>query len=215
MALATELNATLNNFMEVAPKEISSVIGKSTADFVASFDPKKAIQVGDKLPAFKLIDATGKEVDSADLIPNGPLLINFYRGNWCPFCNIALKGFQDKLEEIKAKGATFVAISPELPDTSLSTTEKHALKFPVLSDAGNVFAKKLGILYQQTPDMVSTLGKIDIDLKARNGDDSGVVPVPAVLLVDKTGTVRNTFIDADYVHRLEPTTALKWLDELK
>lgn len=214
MAIATELNATFTGFMENGPKPVTSAIKTSTEDFIASFDPSKAIQVGDKLPAFKLKDATGKEVDSAELIKNGPILINFYRGNWCPFCNIALKGYQDKLEEIKAKGATFVAITPELPDESLNTVEKNELKFTVLSDVGNVFAKELGILYEQPEAMKGVFGAIGVDFKVRNGDDSYVVPVPATILVDTTGTVRNTFIDPNYVHRLEPATAVEWIDAL-
>jgi peroxiredoxin len=214
MAIAAELNSVYTNFHANGPKPITTVIKKTTDDFIATFNPANAIQVGDKLPAFKLSDATGKEVDSADLLANGPLLINFYRGNWCPFCNIALKGYQDKLEEITAKGAIFIAISPELPDESLTTKEKLELKFTVLSDKGNVFAKKLGILFQQPEEMKSVLGTLGVDFKARNGDDSLVVPVPATILVDKSGIVRNTFIDPDYAHRLEPSTAVEWIGAL-
>ncbi|KAF8862105.1 AhpC-TSA-domain-containing protein [Acephala macrosclerotiorum] len=214
MSLASELNAVYTNFHRDAPSSISAPIKKSTSDFVASFDQSAAIKVGDKLPSFRLSDAHGKQVDSADLILTGPLLITFYRGNWCPYCNLALRALQKHLDDFKAKGVTLAAVTPELPDTSLSTTEKNELKFTVLSDVGNKFAKELGILFAQPDELRTPFETVGVNLKERNGDDSFVVPIPATLLVDKSGVVRNTFIDPDYTHRLEPETALGWIDAL-
>jgi peroxiredoxin len=103
------------------PKEASDVILTSTADIKASYDSTTAVQVGQTLPEFTLSDATGKQVSSASLLAKGPLLISFYRGEWCPYCNLELRALQKVLPQFEAKGVTFVAISPELPDTSLST----------------------------------------------------------------------------------------------
>jgi peroxiredoxin len=214
MSLANELNAVYTDFHKNGPPAVTSIIRKTTGDFIASYNPDAAVKVGDKLPSFRLSDATGKQVDGAELISNGPLLITFYRGNWCPYCNLALRALQKQLEDFKAKGVTLVAISPELPDTSLSTTEKNELAFTVLSDVGNKFAKELGILFAQSDELRAPFNTMGVDLKERNGDDSFVVPLPATLLVDKSGIVRNTFIDPDYTHRLEPTTALEWVDAL-
>ena len=122
---------------------------------------------------------------------------------------------QKHLDEFKAKGVALVAITPELPDTSLSTIEKHQLKFPVLSDVGNDFAKKLGILFQQPDSMRPVFKTMGFDLATRNGDDSFVLPIPATLLVDQKGVVRNTFIDPEFSRRLEPSTALEWIDALQ
>ena len=107
-----------------------------------------------------------------------------------------------------------MAITPELPDTTLSTSEKNELKFKVLSDVGNKFAHELGIVFQQPDEMRPVFKQIGHDLKARNGDDSFAVPVPATLLVDKTGVVRNLYLDADYTKRLEPEVAVGWIDAL-
>ncbi|KAE8446610.1 hypothetical protein EG329_011803 [Mollisiaceae sp. DMI_Dod_QoI] len=214
MSLAADLNSFYNNFHDNGPRELTEPIKKVTSDFIASFDLNATIKVGDKLPSFRLSDALGKEVDSADLLANGPILITFYRGNWCPYCNIALRALQKHLDDFKAKGVTLVAITCELPDTALSTTEKNELKFTVLSDVGNHFAKQLGITFAQPDEMRQVFNITGADLKTANGDDSLVVPVPATLLVDKSGVVRNTFIDPDYTHRLEPTTALEWIDAL-
>ena len=110
---------------------------------------------------------------------------------------------------------TLVAISPELPNQSLTTQEKNELQFPVLSDVGNNLARKLGILFQQPETVRPILKAYGVDLQARNGDDSFVVPFPASYLIDSKGTIRYAFLDPDYTHRLEPSTALGWIDELQ
>jgi len=143
------------------------------------------------------------------------MLISFYRGEWCPYCNMAIKALQDSLPAIKAKGVTLVAISPELPNLSLTMQEKHDLQFPVLSDLGNNLARKLGILFQQPDTMVPILKAYGVDLQTRNGDNSHVVPFPASYLIDSKGIIRYAFLDPDYTHRLEPSTALGWIDEMR
>ncbi|KAK5267772.1 hypothetical protein LTR96_007100 [Exophiala xenobiotica] len=213
MTLAAELNGVTDKFKQVAPKPVQDALLGATNDLVASYDPQTAIQVGDKLPAFKLSNAVGNQVSSTDLLAqNRALLITFYRGEWCPFCNLALAAMQKALPDFQARGVTLVAISPELPNNTLSTTEKHALKFPVLSDVGNKFAKELGIVFEQPDSLRPIFAGFGHDLKARNGDDSFAVPIPATILVDKQGVVRNTSIDPDYKNRLEPSEALAWID---
>ena len=172
MALAAQLTSVYEHFSQAAPKPALDLIAGVTSDFQASYKPSSAIQVGDSLPEFRLSDAAGKEVSSADLLTQGPLLIAFYRGSWCPYCNIELAAFQKHLDDFKAKGVTLVAISPELPDTSLSTVEKNELKFPVLSDVGNKLAKQLGILFAQPEKMRPFFASHGLDFKTRNGDES-------------------------------------------
>jgi peroxiredoxin len=215
MSLASQLSAVYENFQKNAPAEAKEPIISANKNFQASFQRSSAIQVGDVLPEFRLSDARGHDVTSTELLIKGPLLINFYRGEWCPFCDLALAAMQKHLDELEAKGVTLVAISPELPNQSLSTVEKHALRFPVLSDVGNKYAKQLGILFQQPDTLRPVFDKFGHDLKRRNGDDSLQVPIPAVLLVDRKGVVRNTFIEPDYTKRLEPSVALEWIDALQ
>ncbi|KAI1749577.1 AhpC-TSA-domain-containing protein [Xylaria castorea] len=196
------------------PEAVRNQIAGGHDKFMSTWDPSKAIQVGDKLPEFRLTDATGKEVTSDSLLAKGPLLITFYRGEWCPFCNISIAFLQKHLPDFQARGVTLVAISPELPNNNMTTTEKHALQFPVLTDLHNGFARKLGIVYDQSSakDLHKSLG---IDLNARNGDATWEVPIPATLLVTKDGIVRNTAIEPDYKIRLDPEQALKWIDALQ
>jgi len=214
MSLAAELQAVYEASHKAMPAEASQIILKTTADFKASYDPASAIQVGKLLPAFTLPDALGQNISSASLISKGPLLISFYRGEWCPFCNLELRSLQKLLPQLTAKGVTLVAISPELPDTSLETKEKLELSFTVLSDVGNKLAREIGIVFKHPEKMGDLLKNSGVDFEKRNGDASLEVPVPATFLVDGKGVIRNAFVDADFAKRLEPETALKWIDEL-
>ncbi|KAM3072336.1 hypothetical protein ACMFMG_009145 [Clarireedia jacksonii] len=208
MSLAAQLNAVKAGFEANAPAQLKEPIFKANQDFQKAYDPSKAIQVGQAFPSFVLSNAVGKEVTLSELLANGPLLITFYRGEWCPFCNLALASLQKHLEQFQAKGVTLVAISPELPNQSLSTTEKHALKFP------NKLAKELGILFAQPESMRPVFENLGHDFMARNGDDSLEVPLPASFLVGKDGKVVKSYINPDWTERLETSVALEWVDEL-
>ncbi|PWY96233.1 AhpC-TSA-domain-containing protein [Aspergillus sclerotioniger CBS 115572] len=150
--------------------------------------------VGNQLPSFRLKDAVGVEQNSADLLGQDALLITFFRGEWCPFCNIAVAGLQKYHTVLKSKGGNLVAITPELPNNTWTMTQKHELEFPVLTDHDNEFARQLGI--------------------ERNGDDSVEVPIPATLLVDKDGIVRNLFLEPDYYKRVGSMVVLGWVEAL-
>jgi len=215
MSLATDLSTLKDRAHAQMPTEHSHAISKSIDDFMQTWDPANAIHVGQLFPDFSLSDATGKQVSLKELLATGPLLISFYRGGWCPYCNMALKALQDSLSAIKSKGVTLVAISPELPDQSLTLQEKSELQFPVLSDVGNNLARKLGIVFQQPDTVRPILKAYGVDLQARNGDDSYEVPFPASYLIDTKGVIRSAFLDPDYSRRLEPSTALGWIDEMQ
>ena len=136
MSLATDLSTLKDAAHARMPKEQSDAISKSVEDFMQTWNPANAINVGQAFPEFSLPDATGKQVSLKELLAKGPLLISFYRGGWCPYCNLALKALEASLSAVKAKGVTLVAISPELPNQSLTTQEKNELQFPVLSTWG-------------------------------------------------------------------------------
>jgi peroxiredoxin len=140
--------------------------------------------------------------------------ITFYRGGWCPYCNLALRSFQKNLAAIQAAGVTLVAISPEVPDAALTTAEKHELAFPVLSDLGNAFARRLGLVWKQPDAMRPVFAGLGHDMVKFQGDDSLEVPVPATLLVDKEGIVREAFIVADWSVRVDPEVVLGWIGKL-
>ncbi|KAJ5492702.1 hypothetical protein N7539_001448 [Penicillium diatomitis] len=212
MSLNTELAGVRDNFYANAPKSIVDPIRESVSSIKASYDPGTAIQVGAALPEFILTDALGNTVSSKTVLANGPILITFYRGEWCPFCNLHLASLQKHLAEFEAKGVTLVAITPELPTKTLSMTEKQGLKFTVLSDTSNKYARKLGIVWKMPETLRPVFKTAGHDLIEGNGDDSFELPIPASLLVDGKGVVRKTFVDPDYTKRLEPETALEWIN---
>ncbi|CAK7209384.1 hypothetical protein SBRCBS47491_000423 [Sporothrix bragantina] len=213
--IKVELSSILDAFQKNAPEPFKVPINEARANIITTFDHSATIKEGQPLPDFVLSDALGQSVSSKDLLSKGPILITFYRGSWCPFCNVALRYLQTHFDAFASRGVTLVAISPELPDTSLTTAEKLDLKFPVLSDVGNVFAGKLGIVWQQPDTLRPVFERAGHNLPKRTGDDSYKVPVPTTLLVDGKGIVRNTFIDPDYTQRLDPEVALGWVDALK
>lgn len=148
---------------------------------------ERALGVGDAVPRIILPDATGRAVDVSDLLASGPLVISFYRGGWCPYCNLELRALQSRLPDITAAGANLIAISPQLPDESLSTTEKNDLTFPVLSDHGNVVSHQFRLVHEITL-----------------GGEVAEVPLPATYVVDTGGIIRFAFTDADFTKRANP-----------
>src|SRR6201988_3485888 len=108
----------------------------------------KALRVGQSAPVFTLPDAFGNQVSLKALLAKGPVVVSFYRGEWCPFCNIELRALEEALPKMREHGATLIAISPEKPDHGIVVTKKNKLTFPVLSDFGNKVARQFGIVYQ-------------------------------------------------------------------
>ncbi|TGO44197.1 hypothetical protein BCON_0574g00050 [Botryotinia convoluta] len=141
--------------------------------------------------------------------------MTFYRGSWCPFCNLALHTLQSHLPFFTAHSIKLLAISPQLPDQSLSTIEKYSLQFEVLSDVGNVLARKLGILFQQPEEMRPVFEELGHDFEKSNGDASMEVPVPATFLVGRDGVVKRSFVDPDWTKRVETSVVIGWVEELE
>lgn len=214
MNLVTELKAVTESVRQQAPAEVMTAMETATAKLAASGLAGKALKRGDRMPDFELPDATGKIVRSIDLRAKGALLISFYRGHWCPYCSLEFKALQERLADITAKGATLVAISPQTPDQSLTTQQKYELKFPVLSDSGNKVARKFGLVYTLDEGLRPIYQAFGIDLTAHNGDSSFELPVPATYLVDKNGTVLDSYVNVDYRERLPLETALSWLEHI-
>ena len=214
MNLATELKAVTESVRQQAPTEVMTAMETATAKLAASGLAGKALKRGSRMPDFEIPDATGNIVSSTDLRAKGALLISFYRGHWCPYCSLELKALQERLTDITAKGATLVAISPQTPDQSLTTQQKHALKFPVLSDSSNKVARKFGLVYTLDESLRPIYQAFGIDLQAHNGDGSFELPVPATYLVDKNGIVVEAYVNVDYRERLSLETALSWLDHI-
>lgn len=177
-------------------------------------DTSKALKMADKAIPFTLKNATGQEVALASLLAKGPVVLTWYRGGWCPYCNVALKQLQQKLPQIKALGATLVALSPELPDNTLSTKEKDKLEFEVLSDLNNEVARMYGIVFKLSPETGAKYNE-SFQLNAHNGSMSEELPFPATYIIDKSGVIQYAFVDADYKKRVNVDTVVAKLKKLK
>ena len=190
-----ELEAFQKEIATKAPAERLKAYEEGIDQVKKSGVLEKALKVGDKAPDFELPNASGKTVKLSALLEKGPVVVTWYRGAWCPYCNIALKGFQKVLPEIKAEGASLVAISPQTPDNSLSTVEKDGLGFEVLSDKGNKTAHAFGVAYK-VPAVVAEQMKGRLDLGKYNGDSSNELPLGATYVIGKGGVIRYAFVEA-------------------
>ncbi|OBZ94622.1 hypothetical protein ADU59_15695 [Pararhizobium polonicum] len=204
MSLAVELKKTADSLKAALPEDIFSAIGQSIADLKATGIAKRAASVGSTIPLPVITDFDGNDVDLRKLAADGPLVISFYRGGWCPYCNVELRALANALGDIEASGASVVAISPEQPDSARETAGKNTLGFPVLVDKGNRYARELGIVFSLPENLRPLYRSIGIDLEDWNGDESHELPLAATFIVDSKGTVVWAFVDADFSVRAEP-----------
>ncbi len=201
---------------ERPPAEVVAVFDRSIRDLLDEGVPADAVAVGDTLESFTLSDATSEFVTLDQLVETGPAVIVFYRGGWCPYCNLALRTYQNELlPELTAFGARLVAISPQPPDQSLSTTEKIGLEFTVLSDPGNRVAKSIGIVFQQAGDVLEAQRKLGLDLAKVNAEGSTELPRPTVLIVDSDRVARFVDVQPDYTARTEVADIVAALADLR
>ena len=205
MTLRDELDRMRTGAAERIPREALAVMKGATDELIASGIAEGSAKEGSAAPAFSLPNALGEPVASEALWDDGPVVVSFYRGGWCPYCNVELRALQARLPEIEALGARLVAITPETPDNALTTQEKNEIGFDVLSDDGNRVASAFGLTFR-LPDTVNDLykGSFGIDLAAANGDASQTLPVPATFVIGKGGRVLKAFVDPDYTRRAEP-----------
>ena len=200
---------------EIIPKPALAVMDAETSRLVATNLASHALKVGDQAPDFMLPDAPGLPVRLLSLLQNGPVVIVFYRGGWCPYCNIHLRGFQRQLPQFRALEAQIIAISPQLPDNSLSTQEKNELAFPVLSDVGNKVARQFGIVFKLGDKLVELYRQSGHALEDANGSNGKrELPIPATFLVDRHGFIRLAHVDVDYTRRLDPNDVIEALKKL-
>eukprot|EP00178_Gracilaria_changii_P003679 TRINITY_DN1551_c0_g1_i1.p6 TRINITY_DN1551_c0_g1~~TRINITY_DN1551_c0_g1_i1.p6 ORF type:complete len:226 (-),score=62.97 TRINITY_DN1551_c0_g1_i1:2430-3107(-) len=215
--LAPQLQAVKDKFLSSVSEQVVSGIAKTSDNFKKSYTPNP-LKLGDVAPDFTLRNATGAEVSlSALLQKHSAVVLTWYRGGWCPYCNLALRAFTQLNEQIEAMGAKLVALSPETPDESLSTSEKNELDFEVLSDDGLLVADKFGVMFT-VPDDIKTLYKsFGVDLDSRNGNGGtrlARLPLPATFVLDKSGVVKYVFADVDYTARAEPAHVMDVLNTL-
>ncbi|MGV8989644.1 MAG: peroxiredoxin-like family protein [Cypionkella sp.] len=214
MNLTQQLAALRAELALKAPPERRAFFEAKLAELRASFPLGKAAGVGDIAPDFTLPDAEGMPVVLHDLLSLGPVVLTFYRGGWCPYCNLQLRAYQGVLPEIRARGARLVAISPQLPDKSQTTAETNKLTFDVLSDTNSLVAHAYGLSHVMPEDLRDVYRAAKRELPEINGDDSWELPVPGTYVVGQDSRVVMAHLDIDYRDRIDPEDVLSSLRAL-
>lgn len=171
-----------------------------------------ALAIGETAIDFILPNQQGKSISLHDLLSNGPVIITFYRGSWCPYCNLQLRALQARLTDIHALGAQLVAISPQVPDESLTKDEISAMAFDVLSDQNADVAAKYGVAWQ-VPEFLLEHMRVDrqLDLDVINNGNSSILPIPATFVIGRDGIIKWRYVDVDYRTRSEPDDIIEAL----
>jgi peroxiredoxin len=177
-------------------------------------EPSTALGLGEVAPLFSLPDAHGTTVALAHLLSNGPVVLIFYRGGWCPFCNMYLRTFQLSRLHLQALGAQVLLVSPERAAHSLSLAERQSLLFPMLSDGGNRVARQYGLVFKMPDGLRAAYLADGVDLAERNGDTSWDVPMSATFVITPAGLISYAFVSADYTQRAEPKDVIAVLRQL-
>ena len=211
-SLATDLAAFRAEFMGKVPAEIRAAMERADADLLASGIVERALKAGARAPDFVLPNVADETLSLGEVLRGGPVVLSFYRGGWCPYCNLQLRALQAAVPQIEALDASLVAVSPQIPDESLSTAEKNGLAFAVLSDRGSVIARKFGIVFDLAEELRPIYSKFGHGLPEMNGTDDWVLPMPATYVIDRDGTIVFAFVDPDYRNRLEPAAILEVLE---
>jgi peroxiredoxin len=209
---AAEISAASATYI---PAALAQVFADEQQGWRERGEPSGIVAAGDRLEDFSLADETGSAVTLNELVADGPAVIVFYRGGWCPYCNLALRTYQrELLPQLERYGARLVAISPQSPEQSLSTAEKAELSFTVLSDPGSGMARDVGIAFQPADEVLAAQRELGLDLERVNDSRSPELPMPTVLIVDVDRTVSFADTHADYTARTEVATIIDALDRL-
>lgn len=197
-----------------APPEIHPVMERATAELIASGQAGRALKTGDRAPEFTLNDPDGRPVSSAELLARGPLILSFYRGVWCPYCNLELQALQEALPQFQALGASLVAVSPQLAANSRKSQRQNKLEFPILSDPGNEVAAAFGLRFTLPDYLVELYRSLKNDLPAFNGDPGWTLPMPARYVIGQHGIIAYAEVNPDYTLRPEPEAMLPVLERI-
>lgn len=213
--LDQELAKLKRNFTQTASDSVKEIIDKGIADLSESDLIANAIKVGEVAPDFVLPNVTGEKVSLSEALHDGPVILTWYRGGWCPYCNMHLRYLQKSLPLFQKYNARMIALTPEKPDGSLTVKEKNGLEFDVLSDYHNDVARTYGIVFKLGKE-VSDLYKntFGLNLEAYNDSDSDELPIPATYVIDSLGMVRYAFLNADYMQRADPKEIIEVLKKI-
>jgi peroxiredoxin len=214
-SLSDELEIRKNEFMNVAPQEVQELIFDRIKVMAESEILDLALKKGEVAPDFCLPDSNGNLVSSVDLRAKGPLVVMFFRGNWCPYCDATLRMVRKYTPHFKARGATVIAISPQTVEESAKIVKNAGLNFPILSDINSEYAQLCNIAFVLDEVLQPLLEQLGVNIPEANADDSYILPIPATYVIDTDGQVAYSFLETDYTKRAEPFDVLNALPKLQ
>jgi peroxiredoxin len=191
-----------------APPQVHATMKKATDALIASGQAERALKAGDKAPEFTLQDPDGNPVSSVELLAKGPLVLSFYRGVWCPYCNMELQALEAALPAIRDLGASLVAISPQIKANSRKSVRQNELSFPILSDSNNDVAAAFGLRFTLPDYLVELYKSFGNDLPKINDDPSWTLPMPARFVIGTDGVITYAEVNPDYTLRPDPSELL-------
>ena len=204
MSLQNEIQALMGELGRKVPAEMMDKVGAFIGRLASEGVAKNARKAGDTAPGFTLRNISGRTVALAELLAKGPVVVSFFRGEWCPFCDLELRALQKALPEFAEHGASLVAISPQLAENNRASAESRSLGFEVLSDPGNTIAKAYGIAFSMNAAEQELHKAFGADLPAVNGATNWDLPVPATFVIDRAGRIAWAHVDSNYTARAEP-----------
>jgi len=214
MALYKDIAVLQQTMAAQLSDSVMTMMQKATAELASSGLPEQALKIGDTMPDFELSELDGGHVYLAELLQETPVVISFYRGAWCPYCNLEMQALQAALPEIEQAGASLIAIAPELPEHAGQTRDKGNLTFPLLHDRDNTLARQCGLVFTLADMLRPVYEGFGIDLQKSQGNDSFELPVPATYIVRPNGVIAFAFVDVDYTRRVEPDRIVEILKTL-
>ncbi|GEM01365.1 Peroxiredoxin [Halolactibacillus halophilus] len=207
-SLFEDIKQLKEQFKQNASEKKQQLYAKATRELEES-QKALGLEKGDQVPEFQLPDATGEIISIMDTLEDGLVILTFYRGGWCPYCNLELNAYQRELQAVKDAGATLIAISPETPDASLSTKEKNALEFIVLSDKDNIVAKKFDLVFSMPDYLIEMYQQSGLDVASHNGNQDWELPKPATFVINTAGKIVFAEVNSDYTQRTEPAKVIE------
>ncbi len=197
------------------PRSVIDTMHRATEELIASGAAARALKAGDTAPHFVLKDPGGKSVSASELLAQGPLVVSFYRGVWCPYCNMELQALQEALPAFRELGANLVAISPQNAVNSRKSVRNNGLEFPILSDPGNETAAAFGLRYALPGYLIELYKSLKNDLPTFNSDTSWTLPMPGRFVIGQDRVIRYAEVNPDYTHRPEPADMLPAVRSLR
>jgi peroxiredoxin len=216
MNLQQKLDAFKSHFeSKVAPPAVVELFHRTTAELIATGQAERSLKVGDVAPTFSLATAEGEVVSSIATLESGPLVVTFYRGAWCPYCNIDLQAIEEVANEIRSLGASLFSISMQTATHSLKSQRQNKLSYPILVDEGGKTADAFGIRFRLQDELIEAYKGFNVDLPVINGEPSWTLPMPARYVIAQDGTIAYAEVSPDYTQRPDPGELVTALRQLK